>query len=147
MFVSQAQGSSPIVTAYDRHTFNIQPVKPSTIAKSLAIGNPADGYYALRTIKDSEGGAAAVTDDEVVEGIKLLAQTEGIYAETAGGVTVGCLKKLVERGDLDRDALTVAFITGAGYKTQEAIANSLTKPLHIKPTIASFHEAMEAASS
>ncbi len=142
MFVAQALGSSPIVTAHERHTFNIQPVKPNTIAKSLAIGNPADGYYALRTIRESEGGAAAVTDAEVIEGINLLAQTEGIYAETAGGVTVGCLKKLVERGELDRDAVTVAFITGAGYKTQEAIADSLTKPLHIKATLAAFQEAI-----
>ncbi len=144
MFVSQASGCNPIVTAYDNHTFNIQPVKPKTIAKSLAIGNPADGYYALRVIKDSEGGAAAVTDEEVVEGIKLLAQTEGIYAETAGGVTVACLKKLVASGSLDRDALTVAFITGMGYKTQEAIIDTLTTPIHIKPTLAAFQEAVGA---
>ncbi|HLB11839.1 MAG TPA: threonine synthase [Dehalococcoidia bacterium] len=144
MFVAQAEGSSPIVTAHERHTFNIQPVKPKTIAKSLAIGNPADGYYSLRVIRDSEGGAAAVTDEEVIQGITLLAQTEGIYAETAGGVTIGCLKKLVERGELDRDALTVAYITGAGYKTQEAIVDSLAKPLHIKPTMVAFHEAIGA---
>jgi threonine synthase len=144
MFVAQALGCAPIATAHQRGTFNIQPVKPNTIAKSLAIGNPADGYYALRTIKDSEGGAAAVSDEEVVAGIKLLAETEGVYAETAGGVTVAALKRLLETGALDREALTVAFITGAGYKTQEAVSDSLAKPLHIRPTLASFQEATSA---
>ncbi|MDO8688710.1 MAG: threonine synthase [Dehalococcoidia bacterium] len=147
MFVSQAEGCCPIVTAFERHTLNIQPVKPKTIAKSLAIGNPADGYYALRAIKETEGGAAAVSDQEIIDGIKLLAQTEGVYAETAGGVTVACLKKLVRNGSLDPDALTVAYITGAGYKTQEAITEFLTKPLHIKPTMAAFQEAVAAKAS
>ncbi|MFA7250092.1 MAG: threonine synthase, partial [Dehalococcoidia bacterium] len=92
---AQAEGCSPITTAYSKHTLNFVPQKPNTIARSLAIGNPADGYYALKQMEETGGGAEMVNDDEVVEGIKLLAETEGIFAETAGGVTIGCLKKLV----------------------------------------------------
>ena len=139
---AQATGCSPIVTAYEHNTFNIKPVKPDTIAKSLAIGNPADGYYALKVIAATGGAAAAVTDEEVVDGIKLLAETEGIFAETAGGVTVSALKKLVASGVVRPDELTVAYITGNGLKTQEAVMGSLKKSLHIKPTVVSFEEAV-----
>jgi len=139
---AQALGCSPIVTAWQAGTLNIRPVKPNTIAKSLAIGNPADGYYALRLIGDSGGSAVASDDDEIVDGIKLLAESEGIFAETAGGVVIAGLKRLVESGRVDRDELVVAFITGAGLKTQEAVIDKINKALHVAPTVASFEEAI-----
>ena len=137
----QATGCSPIISAWDGGTLNVRPVRPSTIAKSLAIGNPADGYYALQVMAESGGAGVAVNDDEVVEGIKLLAETEGIFAETAGGVTILGLKRLVESGRVEKDEVVVAFITGAGLKTQEAITETLAPPLHIEPNIASFEAA------
>jgi threonine synthase len=140
MSVAQAEGCSPVVTAWRQGSFNFRPVKPKTIAKSIAIGNPADGYYALRQLADTGGAAASVTDHEVVEGIKLLAESEGIFAETAGGTTVAALKRMVEDGSIRPDELTVAFITGGGLKTQEAVAEHLIAPLHIRPTVESFEE-------
>ena len=112
MVGAQALGCSPVVTAWDANTLDVEPVKPNTIAKSLAIGNPADGYYSLKIMKQSGGEATSVTDDEIVEGIKLLARTEGIFAETAGGVTVAVLKKLAEQGKIDPDELIVVYVTG-----------------------------------
>lgn len=141
---AQADGCSPVVTAHRAGTMNIRPVKPDTIAKSLAIGNPADGYYVLKIIKESGGSADSVTDDDVVEGMKLLARTEGIFAETAGGVTVATLKSLAAKGAIHPDELTVAYITGNGLKTQEAVADSLAEPYRVKPTVDSFEEAMAA---
>jgi threonine synthase len=138
---TQALGCSPIAEAYDRNSFNIRPQKPDTIAKSLAIGNPADGYYALKTMKDTNVAAVAISDEEVVAGIKLLAETEGIFAETAGGVVIGGLKQLVEEGKVHPDEVTVAFITGAGLKTQEAVEPALRPALTIEPTIAAFESA------
>ena len=138
---AQAAGCSPIVEAWERQSFNIKPQKPNTIAKSLAIGNPADGYYALKAMSQSGGQGVAVSDDEVVEGIKLLAETEGIFAETAGGVVVAGLKRLIERGHVDAEELVVAFITGAGLKTQEAVAPRLKPALDVQPNIASFENA------
>jgi threonine synthase len=138
---AQASGCSPIVTAWKSETPDIRPVVPKTIAKSLAIGNPADGYYALETMAKTGGHGVAVDDDEIVEGIQLLARTEGIFAETAGGVVISGLKRLVEAGRVGRDEVVVAFITGAGLKTQEAVVDALAPPLRIKPTIASFEEA------
>ncbi|MES2202440.1 MAG: threonine synthase, partial [candidate division FCPU426 bacterium] len=135
---AQALGCSPIATAYLEGTDTFRPVKPNTIAKSLAIGNPADGYYALQVIKESNGAAERATDEEVVEGIKLLASTEGIFAETAGGVTVACLKKLVESGKIKKNEVTVAYITGTGLKTQEALQGRLVEPVTIKPNLAAF---------
>jgi threonine synthase len=140
----QALGCSPIVTAWEAGTENIRPVRPKTIAKSLAIGNPADGYYTLRTMAESGGGAAAVSDEEVVEGIRLLAESEGVFAETAGGVTVAGLRRLVKAGHVDSDEVVVAFITGAGLKTQEAVVDALPEPLHIEPNVAAFERALEA---
>jgi threonine synthase len=135
---AQALGCSPISTAYLEGSDTFRPVKANTIAKSLAIGNPADGYYALQVIKNSNGAAERVTDDEIVDGIKLLAGTEGIFAETAGGVTIACLKKLVESGKIKKDEVTVAYITGTGLKTQEALAGHLEEPRIIKPNLAAF---------
>ena len=137
---AQARGCSPIVTAFEAGTTNIRPVRPNTIAKSLAIGNPADGYYALKVMEESGGYGVASDDDEIVAGIKLLAESEGIFAETAGGVVIAGLKKLALEGKIAPDELTVAFITGGGLKTQEAIENAIEIPLHINPTMASFEE-------
>ncbi len=139
---AQAEGCSPIVEAWDRESFDIRPVRPNTIAKSLAIGNPADGYYSLKVLADSGGSAVAVTDDEVVEGIKLLAETEGIFSETAGGVVVAGLRRLVAQGRIQPNELVVAFITGAGLKTQEAVQDRLVPRLVIEPHLASFEEAI-----
>jgi threonine synthase len=139
---AQAAGCSPIVNAWQAGTLNIRPVKPNTIAKSLAIGNPADGYYALRTMADSGGSAVAVSDDEVVEGIRLLAESEGIFAETAGGVVISGLRRLIEAGRVGQDELVVAFITGSGLKTQEAVWGRLREPLRIEATVGAFEQAL-----
>jgi len=139
-FGAQAEGCSPIVRAFRSGADDIQPVKPSTIAKSLAIGNPADGYYALRVIRGTGGTAEAVSDEEIIEAIKLLARTEGIFAETAGGVTVGVLKKLVEQGAIQRDELVVAYITGNGLKTQEVLNGRLQEGMTIEPSFEEFEK-------
>ncbi len=144
---AQAAGCSPIVEAWERQSFDIKPQKPNTIAKSLAIGNPADGYHALKVMSQSGGQGVAVSDDEVVEGIKLLAETEGIFAETAGGVVIAGLRRLVERGLVDPQELAVAFITGAGLKTQEAVAPRLKPALAVQPNIASFENAFSEQAS
>lgn len=141
VFGAQAAGCSPVTTAYKAKTDTFRPVKPNTIAKSLAIGNPADGFYALKTIAETNGGAEMATDEEIVEGIKLLARTEGIFAETAGGVTVACLKKLAESKALDPDAVTVAFITGTGLKTQEAVMPYMKQLQVIQPNLGAFEKA------
>jgi threonine synthase len=139
---AQAEGCSPIVEAWNRRSFDVRPVQPNTIAKSLAVGNPADGYYALKVMADSGGSAVAVSDDEVVEGIKLLAETEGIFTETAGGVVIAGLRRLAAQGSIQPDELVVAFITGAGLKTQEAVLDRLVPRLVIEPHLASFEEAI-----
>ena len=140
MYGAQATGCSPISTAFKNNWEVFKPVKPDTIAKSLAIGTPADGVYAMSVIKESGGWAEDVSDQEIVDGIKLLAETEGIYTETAGGVTVAVTKKLIEQGKLSTDELTVVSITGNGLKTQDAIVSSVTKPKIIDPNIEKFEE-------
>jgi threonine synthase len=139
---AQAEGCSPIAEAWGRGSFNIRPQKPNTIAKSLAIGNPADGYHALKVMEHSNGGATAVSDAEVVEGIQLLAETEGIFAETAGGVVISGLRRLVREGHVRPDEVVVAFITGAGLKTQEAVLPALAPAIKIRPTIDAFEAAL-----
>jgi threonine synthase len=139
---AQAAGCSPVATAFEAGDDFVKPVKPSTIAKSLAIGNPADGPYALDAVRASGGSIAAVTDDEVVEGIKLLARTEGIFAETAGGVTVATLAKLAREGKVRKDERVVAYITGHGLKTLEAVAATSQPTVTIKPTIEAFEAAL-----
>ncbi|MEO6906699.1 MAG: threonine synthase, partial [Abditibacteriaceae bacterium] len=138
---AQAEGCSPVVAAYLRGDDFVAPVKPNTIAKSLGIGNPADGIYAIDVIKKTDGNAATVTDDEIVDGIKLLAETEGIFTETAGGVTIGVLQKLAESGQIGKDETVVAYITGIGLKTQEAIAGKTSQPIQIKANLKSFEDA------
>jgi len=141
MYLAQAAGSSPIVNAFEAGTLHVHPVKPNTIAKSIAIGNPADGYYALKIARESGGAACAVSDEEIIEGMKLLAQTEGIFAETAGGVVIGVLKKLAASGAIKKSDLTVAAITASGLKTQEAVAD-VVQPFVIQPTLESFEEVL-----
>ena len=141
MYLTQAEGCAPIVTAFNSEDDVVKPVRPNTVAKSLAIGNPADGIYALRVLRESGGSACAVTEEDVVEGMKLLAETEGIFTETAGGVVVSALKYLVKSGAIQRDDLTVAYITGNGLKTQEAV-ESVVHPLMVNPTMSSFEEAI-----
>jgi threonine synthase len=143
VFAAQATGCSPITTAIKKGTDFIRPVKPDTIAKSLAIGNPADGYYATQVVTEAGGTGEDVSDEEIIEGIKLLARTEGIFAETAGGVTVAVTKKLAESGKIRGDELTVLCVTGNGLKTQEALHKKTISPHYIKPTIASFEETLE----
>jgi threonine synthase len=135
---AQALGCSPVATAWREGSDTIRPVKPDTIAKSLAIGNPADGYFALDAVRQTEGGLAAVSDGEVVEGIRLLARTEGIFAETAGGVTVASLKRLAEEGVVGADERVVLYITGLGLKTLDAVEADPTAT--ISPTLDAFHE-------
>jgi threonine synthase len=144
---AQALGCSPIYDAWERQSFTIRPQKPDTIAKSLAIGNPADGYYALKVLEQTDGAAVAVTDAEVVDGIRLLAETEGIFAETAGGVVISGLRRLVESGRVHPHEVVVAFITGAGLKTQEAVAPALAPALTIPPTIEAFEEATAVSAA
>jgi len=134
---AQSQGCSPIVTAH-RSESDIKPIKPDTIEKSLAIGNPADGYYALRVLKESKGTAGAGSDMEIIDGIKLLAKTEGIFTETAGGVVVAALKKLVETGEIDKDERTVIYITGNGLKTQDVLTDYVPTAAKIKPDLKEF---------
>jgi threonine synthase len=124
----------------------IRPVKPKTIAKSLAIGNPADGWYALEVMRKSGGSCAAVTDDEVIEAIGLLARTEGIFAETAGGVTIATLCKLVASGAVRPDERVVALVTGHGLKTVEALSGSTASgpSATIAPTLAAFDAAFDS---
>jgi threonine synthase len=138
---AQATGCSPISQAMKQGTDLVKPVsKPDTIAKSLAIGTPADGFYAIRTMKSTGGSAEHASDEEIVEGIRLLAQTEGIFAETAGGVTVACAKKLIETGKIPREESIVLCITGHGLKTQEAIVGKCGEPRVIKPSLREFDE-------
>jgi threonine synthase len=143
---AQATGCNPVAHAYENDLDFVTPVKPSTIAKSLAIGNPADGIYALDAIRGSGGAAAQVSDEEIVEGIRLLARTEGIFTETAGGVTIGVLKKLAAAGKIDPEETTVAYITGIGLKTQEAIAGKVGAPHEIDPNLSAFQKVMDGLS-
>ena len=142
MYVAQAAGCSPIVNAFKAGSLHVHPVEPNTVAKSIAIGNPADGYYALRVARQSGGGGGAVTDEEVIAGMKLLAQTEGIFAEAAGGVVIATLQKLATSGIIKRNELTVAFITGAGPRTQDIVSDTV-QPFHIQPTIESLEEVLK----
>jgi threonine synthase len=135
---AQAAGCSPIATAFADGVDHVKPVKPCTIAKSLAIGNPADGIYALDAVRSSGGGFTSVTDDEIVEGIRLLARTEGIFAETAGGVTVACLAKLAAQGVVRRDERVVVYVTGNGLKTIEAVSPVIGPTATISPTLEAF---------
>ncbi len=135
---AQATGCSPISTAQKAGLDFFKPVKPNTIAKSLAIGTPADGFYALKTMKETGGSAEDVTDDEIREAIRLLAECEGIFAETAGGVTVGVARKLIASGKIPSNDSAVLCITGNGLKTMDAMNGHLGHPREIKPSLREF---------
>jgi threonine synthase len=139
---AQATGCSPVATAFQQGQDFCRPVKPDTIAKSLAIGNPADGPYALDLARRTNGSIDSVSDDEIREGIKLLARTTGIFTETAGGVTVATLAKLAARGDIPSSERVVAYITGEGLKTLDC-ARGTFETWEIEPTVASFEQARE----
>src|SRR5476651_1749879 len=135
---AQATGCSPISVAQKAGLDFFKPVKPDTIAKSLAIGTPADGFYALKVMRETNAAADDVTDDEIRDAIKLLAETEGIFAETAGGVTVGVAKKLIASGKIPRDSSAVICVTGNGLKTLDAVQGHVGKPREIKPSLREF---------
>ncbi|MBW3650168.1 MAG: threonine synthase [Actinobacteria bacterium] len=139
---AQAQGCSPVATAFADGTDVIRPQRPSTIAKSLAIGNPADGFYALDIVRRSGGAVGSVDDAEIVEAIRLLARTEGIFAETAGGVTIATLSKLAAAGVVRPDERVVAYVTGHGLKTIEAVSPHVGPTVTIAPTLSAFNAAL-----
>ena len=140
--VAQAEGCGPIVNTYKENSDFVKPVKPDTIAKSLAIGNPADGIYAVNTVRKSGGVGEHANDEEIVEAIKLLAATEGIFTETAGGVTLAATKKLIDDGHIGRDERIVVAITGNGFKTIEALENKTDEPHIIAPQLNAFRKLM-----
>jgi threonine synthase len=142
VFGAQAAGCSPVSTAFREGTDVVRPQRPDTIARSLAIGNPADGPYVLDAVRRCGGAITDVTDDEVRDGIRLLARTEGIFAETAGGVTVANAKKMVEAGQLDPDADTVLLITGDGLKTLDAIEHQVGPKATIPATSKAVREVL-----
>ena len=135
VFGAQAQGCSPVAQAFDNGWDAVKPVKPNTIAKSLAIGNPADGPYALDVVRRTGGAVGAVSEEEIIEGIRLLAETEGIFAETAGGVTVATLRRLLATGQLDPAAETVLYNTGDGLKTLDAVSGHVGITATVRPSL------------
>lgn len=135
---AQAAGCAPVATAFAEGSTEIRPVKPNTIARSLAIGTPADGRYVLRVARQTGGAIVAVTDEEIVAGIQVLAETEGIFTETAGGVTIAALRALADRGAFGEDDIVVAYITGQGLKTVEAVADAMRAPIAIRATLKDF---------
>lgn len=141
---AQATGCSPISTAQKAGLDFFKPVKPNTIAKSLAIGTPADGFYALKVMKETGGAAEDVTDDEIREGIRLLAECEGIFAETAGGVTVGVARKLIASGRIPANDSVVLCVTGNGLKTLDAVNGHVGRTRDIKPSLREFEALLEA---
>jgi threonine synthase len=141
---AQATGCNPISAAQKAGMDFFKPVKPNTIAKSLAIGTPADGFYALKVMKETGGAAEDVTDDEIREGIKMLAECEGIFAETAGGVTVAVARKLIASGKIPADDAAVLCVTGNGLKTLDAIIGHVGRPREIKPSLREFEALLDA---
>ncbi|MEX2101406.1 MAG: threonine synthase [Actinomycetota bacterium] len=139
---AQAEGCSPVAKAFKENASEVTPVKPNTIARSLAIGNPADGWYAIQTARETGGAIEYCTEDEVVEGITLLAETEGVFTETAGGVTIANLKRLVEQGVIRSDEETVAYVTGNGYKTIEALEGHLEATYNVAADLDEFLAAL-----
>jgi threonine synthase len=137
-FGAQATGCSPISTAVKQGKPEIDPQKPATIARSLAIGNPADGHYAIKTITESGGWSEDVSDPEVVECIQLLAESEGVFTETAGGVTVGCARKLIRDGRIRPEETTVLCVTGNGLKTTDVLSDQYEAEAPIAPKLAEF---------
>ena len=142
LFGAQARGCSPVATAFFDGAEVVTPQRPNTIARSLAIGNPADGPYVLDELRAHGGDCGSVDDEEILECIGLLARTEGIFAETAGGVTIASLRQMVRRGTIDPDKSTVAIISGHGLKTLDAVVDTATVTATIAPTLAAAEEAL-----
>ncbi len=142
LFGAQATGCSPIATAFANGSDVVTPQRPNTIARSLAIGNPADGPYVLDELRRHGGDCGSVSDEEILEGISLLARTEGVFAETAGGVTIASLRQMIERGTIDRSKTTVAIISGHGLKTLDAVVDQATHTAVISPGLADAEEAL-----
>ena len=140
---AQAAGCAPVADAFAAGADAVRPVRPATIAKSLAIGNPADGWYALDAVRSTGGSFASVTDDEIIEGIRLLARTEGIFTETAGGVTIASLAKLANEGVVRPEEKVVAYVTGHGLKTVEALVGTVGPTATIAPTLQAFDAAVD----
>jgi len=140
VYTAQAAGCAPVVHALHRGSDLIEPVKPNTIAKSIAIGNPADGFYVLKAVRESGGWGESVSDAEIVDAIRLLARTEGIFTEPAGGTTVAVTKKLIEQGRIPRDESIVISVTGNGYKTLEAVSASVEAPFVINARLQDFDQ-------
>jgi threonine synthase len=138
IYSAQASGCAPVIHAIHKQTDLIAPVKPNTIAKSIAIGNPADGFYVLKAVRESGGWGESVTDEEIVQGIQLLARTEGIFTEPAGGTTVAVTRKLIQQGRIPRDESIVISVTGNGYKTLEAVLDTVEQPFRIPARLADF---------
>ena len=147
IYGAQATGCSPVSQAFAAGQDFIKPVKPDTIAKSLAIGNPADGPYALDVVRRTQGALADVTDEEVIEGIKLLSETEGIFGETAGGVVVGTYRKLLREGLIDPAAEVVLLNTGDGLKTLDAVAPTSGPSITVSPSYDDFEAAYKEITS
>ncbi len=140
---AQAAGSAPVIHALHKHTDLITPVKPDTIAKSIAIGNPADGFYVLKAVRESGGWGDVATDPEIIDAIKLLARSEGIFAEPAGGTTLAVTLKLIAQGRIKPDETVVVAITGNGYKTLEAVASAIDQPSIIDARLKDFDALFE----
>jgi threonine synthase len=145
IYSAQAAGCNPVVTAIQKGVDIIEPQKPNTIAKSIAIGNPADGYYAAQVVRDSGGWGESATDREIVDAIKLLARTEGIWTEPAGGTTLAAAIKLIQSGRIPKDESIVVSITGNGLKTVEVVQDELVQPTVIEPKLAEFDKMIEEA--
>ena len=141
---AQSAGCAPVVRALNEGLDYPEPVKPDTLAKSIAIGNPADGFQVVQSVRSTGGSGAMVTEDEIIKGIQLLAETEGIFTEPAGGVTVAATRQLIERGVIDPDESIVICVTGNGYKTAEVLNGRGVEPIHIGRSLAEF-EAIQAA--
>ena len=147
LHAAQAAGCSPVVTALEQGEEMFHPQKPDTIAKSIAIGNPADGYYVIRIVRETGGHGMSATDDEIVEAIKLLGRTEGIFTEPAGGTTLACAIKLIEQGKIPRDESICVSITGNGLKAVEAMEGRLAPAEVITPKLAEFDQLMSRLSA
>jgi threonine synthase len=144
---AQASGCNPISSTVKNGASKVKPVRnPRTIAKSLAIGDPADGYFASQLIRATGGWSEDVDDDAIIDAMRLLAETEGIWTETAGGVTLAVARKLIEQGHIDRDDSIVVCITGNGLKTQEPLFERMPKPVVIKPSLEQFEAILDTHS-
>jgi threonine synthase len=147
VYAAQAAGCAPVVHALDTGLDHPEPVRPNTIAKSIAIGNPADGYQVIESVKATGGAGAAVTDTEIVEAIRLLAETEGIFTEPAGGTTLAAAIDLVNRGAIPRDESIVVCVTGNGYKTAEVVADTVTRPVRLTRAFKDFESWHESRAA